>query len=227
MGQDWKTCENSREKYGLYMASREWGLLREGVRKRGNGRCERCKIAPIDHVHHLTYIRKYNEKLEDLEGLCYQCHEYLHGKSHFDPLSVSRDDPAEVPPEQENPREVWAFLVGLIDPFDGRRPLFLFETIPYMKELVLYQMQYLYCPAPIEFLLSDKRDFIGKYFIISIGKEIFITRRANGNDFVPLAGPNVKPFIWNRVSNGPWDIPAWVPDYQGCSLADYIYRPKK
>jgi hypothetical protein len=39
----------------------------------------------MDHVHHLTYERKYQERLEDLQALCKQCHEFTHGKSDFDP----------------------------------------------------------------------------------------------------------------------------------------------
>jgi hypothetical protein len=36
-------------------------------------------------VHHLTYARKYRERLDDLAGWCNQCHEFTHGKTDFDP----------------------------------------------------------------------------------------------------------------------------------------------
>jgi hypothetical protein len=71
---------SDRERYQQYLCSREWGLLREAGRKRSGGICERCRHFPMSHVHHLVYIRKYNERLEDLRGLCEGCHEYIHGK---------------------------------------------------------------------------------------------------------------------------------------------------
>jgi hypothetical protein len=40
----------------------------------------------MSHVHHLTYERKYHERLEDLQGLCEGCHEFTHGKRNRDPL---------------------------------------------------------------------------------------------------------------------------------------------
>lgn len=77
---------SDRERYQQYLCSREWGLLREQVRQRCGGVCERCKSAPMSHVHHLTYIRKYAEHLEDLRGLCEPCHEFTHGKRQRDPM---------------------------------------------------------------------------------------------------------------------------------------------
>ena len=40
----------------------------------------------MSHLHHLTYEHKYNEPLEDLQGLCEACHEFVHGKRNRDPL---------------------------------------------------------------------------------------------------------------------------------------------
>jgi len=76
---------NDQERYHRYLAGREWGLKKEAVRRRCMGVCERCRYFPMSHVHHLTYIRKYNELLEDLQGLCVGCHEFTHGKSDRDP----------------------------------------------------------------------------------------------------------------------------------------------
>lgn len=78
---------SDKERYHRYLCSREWGLLRDQVRRRCKGICERCNRAPMSHVHHLTYIRKYEERLEDLQGLCEPCHLFIHGKSHNDPMS--------------------------------------------------------------------------------------------------------------------------------------------
>lgn len=80
---------DSREKYGLYLCSREWCELREAVRARSGGICERCKRNPMDAAHHLTYVRKYAERLEDLQAICNGCHEFTHGKSDDDPAATS------------------------------------------------------------------------------------------------------------------------------------------
>lgn len=76
------------EKYQLYLNSREWGVLRAGVRERSQGICERCHRHPMSHTHHLTYIRKYHERIEDLQGLCVDCHEFIHGRGNADPAVV-------------------------------------------------------------------------------------------------------------------------------------------
>ncbi len=82
---DWKTITDDREKYKAYLASREWAVLKRAVHQRSGGICERCKVNPLDHVHHLTYARKYNERIEDLQAQCKPCHDFTHGHSDFDP----------------------------------------------------------------------------------------------------------------------------------------------
>ncbi len=86
---DWRSIQDDREKYAAYLCSREWAVKREAVRKRSGGKCERCHVLPMDHVHHLTYERKYQEELEDLQASCKACHEFTHGKSDFDPARLS------------------------------------------------------------------------------------------------------------------------------------------
>jgi hypothetical protein len=86
-GDHWQSIEDDREKYAAYLCSREWAVKREAVRERSGGKCERCHVLPMDHVHHLTYERKYREELEDLQASCKPCHEFTHGKSDFDPCS--------------------------------------------------------------------------------------------------------------------------------------------
>ncbi len=76
---------SERERYQAYLCGREWGLKKEAVRARCGGICERCKHFPMYCVHHLTYVRKYNERLEDLQALCEGCHEFIHGKREHDP----------------------------------------------------------------------------------------------------------------------------------------------
>jgi len=81
----WQDMKDGKEKYAAYLCSREWSVLKEAVRERSGGVCERCTVTEMDHVHHLTYARKYRERLEDLQACCKQCHEFIHGKSEFDP----------------------------------------------------------------------------------------------------------------------------------------------
>lgn len=90
MPKDWKEISNEKEKYQAYLCSREWSEKRESVRDRASNKCERCKIFPMDACHHLTYARKYNEELEDLQAICNNCHKFTHGKSDYDPI-LDRD----------------------------------------------------------------------------------------------------------------------------------------
>lgn len=82
---DWRSIENEKEKYAAYLCSREWAVLKETVKERSGGVCERCKVLPGDAVHHLNYERKYNEAIDDLQHNCKACHEFTHAKSDFDP----------------------------------------------------------------------------------------------------------------------------------------------
>jgi 5-methylcytosine-specific restriction endonuclease McrA len=76
------------ERYQRYLCSREWAERRRTVLARCGGVCERCRHAAASHVHHLTYIRKYRERPEDLQALCEPCHEFTHGKRDDDPLKA-------------------------------------------------------------------------------------------------------------------------------------------
>jgi hypothetical protein len=82
---DWKLSTNEREKYQLYLASREWAEKKELVKSRSRGTCERCHYRAGEQVHHLTYANKYQEPLKDLMHLCEPCHEFLSAKSNRDP----------------------------------------------------------------------------------------------------------------------------------------------
>lgn len=81
----WKQETNPKEKYQMYLASREWGLLKRQVHERSGGICERCHGCNGQAVHHITYERKYNERLDDLIHLCKGCHDFQHGHSDADP----------------------------------------------------------------------------------------------------------------------------------------------
>jgi hypothetical protein len=77
---------NKVDRYKYY-ASREWALVKERVKERSRGLCERCYNGAHDHTHHLTYERFGNELLADLIGVCEPCHEFLSGKRSEDPAN--------------------------------------------------------------------------------------------------------------------------------------------
>lgn len=77
-----------KSEYQKYLASREWALLKEAVKKRSGGLCERCKFGFYEQTHHLTYERIGNELLGDLLGICTPCHEFLSGKHSQDPAQM-------------------------------------------------------------------------------------------------------------------------------------------
>jgi hypothetical protein len=75
----------NKSSYQKYLASREWALLKEKIKKRSGGDCERCLFGEHQSTHHITYERTGNERLEDLLGVCEKCHKFLSGKSDYDP----------------------------------------------------------------------------------------------------------------------------------------------
>jgi hypothetical protein len=80
----------NKSEYQTYLASREWALLKEAVRTRSNGKCERCRILDQEATHHLTYERIGKENIEDLQAICGACHSFISGKSEFDPIEYSK-----------------------------------------------------------------------------------------------------------------------------------------
>jgi len=71
--------------YQIYQASNEWKARVTKVMLRANGICERCREHKAIHVHHLTYERVGEENLEDLQALCFDCHDDAHeGKLFID-----------------------------------------------------------------------------------------------------------------------------------------------
>jgi hypothetical protein len=84
---NWREIADEKEKYAAYLCSREWAELKRAVMERCGGVCERCDYGIASQTHHLTYIRKYNESLDDLAGWCRGCHEFTHGLSDRDPVA--------------------------------------------------------------------------------------------------------------------------------------------
>jgi hypothetical protein len=75
-----------KSEYQKYLCSREWALLKEQVRARCHGYCERCRDGKYESTHHLTYERVGSEELEDLLAVCGNCHKFLSAKSKIDPI---------------------------------------------------------------------------------------------------------------------------------------------
>jgi len=80
------------EDYQEYLHSPQWHEKRKLILNRCNSICEECKSKPVVEIHHLTYERTGNELLEDLIGLCKDCHEKKHPDklkyttNHFRPI---------------------------------------------------------------------------------------------------------------------------------------------
>ena len=75
--------------YHKYLASREWSVKREAIKRRSKGMCERCDLFPMRDVHHLTYEHIYHEPLEDLQAICRPCHAFESGiEDAVDPIDV-------------------------------------------------------------------------------------------------------------------------------------------
>ena len=88
--------------YQAYLASREWAVRREAVRKRSGNQCERivagvrCQ-AKHESTHHTTYARIGHELLDDLMAVCNDCHRYLSGKTVVDKLVLRAQEPGYLP----------------------------------------------------------------------------------------------------------------------------------
>ncbi len=78
----------NKSDYHKYLASREWALKKEAVRKRSGGICERCHYGKYQQTHHLTYEHIGDEPLSELLGVCSDCHKFISGKTDLDPASV-------------------------------------------------------------------------------------------------------------------------------------------
>ena len=85
---------DEKERYSKYLCSAEWWSRRNAVMLRCDNMCEECFIQEALHVHHLTYVRKYNESLTDLKALCKECHDAIH-KAKFTPKKTQKETDAD------------------------------------------------------------------------------------------------------------------------------------
>jgi 5-methylcytosine-specific restriction endonuclease McrA len=64
--------------YNLYLMSEEWAVKRQKVLTRARYVCEVCHRAEAQHIHHLTYNHVFDERLYELQAVCFRCHDRLH-----------------------------------------------------------------------------------------------------------------------------------------------------
>lgn len=66
--------------YHAYLKSPAWKARRKELIAVRGGKCEVCASRGKLHLHHLTYVRLYDELDTDLAVLCDECHMAVHGK---------------------------------------------------------------------------------------------------------------------------------------------------
>lgn len=64
--------------YQNYLLTPKWKDKRAKVLKRDNFICQSCLDSPAVDVHHLTYLRIFDEPLFDLISVCRECHNKIH-----------------------------------------------------------------------------------------------------------------------------------------------------
>jgi 5-methylcytosine-specific restriction endonuclease McrA len=63
--------------YECYLSSRAWRRVRNGALMRAGLHCERCDKGGLLiglEVHHRTYAHLGDERADELEALCAECH---------------------------------------------------------------------------------------------------------------------------------------------------------
>lgn len=64
--------------YKAYLMSKDWERLRNQKLSAVGSTCQICNSPDNLHIHHRTYKRIYNERLNDLTVLCGSCHLLFH-----------------------------------------------------------------------------------------------------------------------------------------------------
>jgi hypothetical protein len=94
---------NRHTAYSWYLGSAFWRERREHILLRANHTCEKCGKRPATEVHHLTYLRVFNEFPSDLVALCRQCHAEIHWRQ---PANDNQVQFSFVFPEAEGERMI-------------------------------------------------------------------------------------------------------------------------
>lgn len=74
--------QNYEGNYKLFLKGQIWKEKVAAVWKRTRGICENCGD-PAEHCHHRHYQKPwgYEDPDTDLQALCKECHEWVHGRS--------------------------------------------------------------------------------------------------------------------------------------------------
>ncbi len=64
--------------YLEYLQTDHWKEIRKKKLGKAWYKCEKCQSKKDLHVHHITYARRGEERMSDLEVLCKDCHEKAH-----------------------------------------------------------------------------------------------------------------------------------------------------
>jgi hypothetical protein len=64
--------------YEWYLGSEFWADKHRCAMERASYVCQRCYKEPATEVHHLTYVRVFNELATDLLPVCSACHRTIH-----------------------------------------------------------------------------------------------------------------------------------------------------
>ena len=79
----------NHEEYENYLAGDHWQQVRRETFETTEGRCIRCGDL-ADDCHHTTYRSLGHEAPGDVIPVCERCHEFLSGKSKYDPARKVR-----------------------------------------------------------------------------------------------------------------------------------------
>jgi len=71
-----------------YLRSSKWTVLRTSVLIRDNSTCQSCGSKNNLHIHHITYEKLGDERMEDLVTLCSICHQEVHDRLGYDRTTV-------------------------------------------------------------------------------------------------------------------------------------------
>lgn len=72
-----------KQLYDRYIKSSKWRKKREELFLERGKICEKCSSGDNIHVHHLHYDNLFDEKLEDLQVLCKECHRKEHPEKDY------------------------------------------------------------------------------------------------------------------------------------------------
>jgi hypothetical protein len=65
-------------RYETYLQSSQWKARRKYILTAGRHRCQVCSSKDALHVHHRSYKRLGDERIDDLVVLCKTCHDLFH-----------------------------------------------------------------------------------------------------------------------------------------------------